>query len=102
MERELVSLHIAILAVLEEDAGAVEAPRQLIAERLAAAGHTIVQQSVIDDSVQLIRAKLLEHVADAGVDVVIVVAGMKTESAGVALDPLITREFTGFSDLLRM
>ncbi len=97
-----MGLNIATLAVCRGESVAGDPPTQLITDRLAAAGHRIVQQGTIDDSVQRIRAKLLEYVADAGVDVVIVTAGLKTESCGVALDPLVTRGLHGFSDLLRM
>lgn len=102
MERVFVGLDIAVLAVSEAASIAADPPSQAIVDRLRDAGHRIVQQHQIGDSVQLIRAKLLEHIADSTIDVVIVVAGMNTESAGIALDPLITRGLNGFSDLLRM
>ncbi len=97
-----MGLNIATIAVSGGEPVAGDSSTQLIVERLAAAGHRIVQQGTVDDSVQRIRAKLLELIADAGIDVVIVTADLKTESCGVALDPLVTRGLHGFSDLLRM
>ncbi len=97
MEREFIGLNIAVLAVTESSAEAMK----LVAQRLGEAGH-VVSQGSIEDSVQLIRARLLEYIADPGTDVVIVLSGVRTESAGIALDPLITRGLNGFSDLLRM
>lgn len=102
MERVFIGLNIAVLAVAEAESGASDACRRLAVDRLGGAGHTIAQESAIDDNVQQIRAKLLEYIADAGIDVVVVVAPTKSESAGIALDPMITRPLDGFSDLLRM
>ncbi len=99
MEREFIGLNIAVLAVSEAESSG-EAMK-LIVDRLGEAGH-VVSQGSIEDSVQLIRARLLEQIADPGVDVVLVLAGLLTESVGIALDPLITRGLDGFSDLLRM
>ncbi len=97
-----MGLNIATLAVSGEESVAGDPPTQLITDQLTAVGHKIVQRGTVDDSVQRIRAKLLELIADAGVDVVIVTADLKTDSCGVALDPLVTRGLQGFSDLLRM
>ncbi len=99
MEREFIGLNIAVLAVSEAESSAE--PGALIAERLGDAGHA-VSRGTIEDSVQLIRAQLLEQIANPRIDVVILLAGMNSESAGIALDPLITRGLNGFSDLLRM
>lgn len=99
MERGFIKLNIAVLAVSEP--GASDDATKLVVDRIGEAGHA-VSASPIEDSVQRIRARLLELVADAGVDVVIVLAGLQTESAGLALDPLITHGLNGFSDLLRM
>lgn len=99
MEREFIGLNIAVLAVSEAESSA-EAMKLLV-DRLGEAGH-FVSQGSIEDSVQLIRARLLEQIADPGVDVVLVLAGIPTESVGIALDPLVTRGLAGFSDLLRM
>jgi molybdenum cofactor biosynthesis protein B len=99
MEREFIGLNIAVIAVSEVESSGDAT--KVVADRLGEAGH-VVKAAAIDDSVQLIRARLLEHIADPGVDVVIVLAGLRSESAGIALDPLITRGLDGFSDLLRM
>ena len=98
MEREFIGLNIAVLAVSEAESGEA---MKLIVDRLGEAGH-MVSQGSIEDSVQLIRARLLANIADPSVDVVLVLAGLETESVGIALDPLITRGLDGFSDLLRM
>jgi len=102
MERVFIGLNIAVLAVSEPEPSASDACSRLVVEQLGGAGHTIAQQTVLDDNVQQIRAKLLEHVADAGIDVVVVISSTRSESAGIALDPMITRPLHGFSDLLRM
>ena len=102
MERVFQSLNIAVVAVSEVAFLADEPSAQLIIDRLSAAGHQITQRAVVADAVQPIRALLLEHIADAAVDVVIMVAGLKSEATGVALDRFVTHPLHGFSDLLRM
>ncbi|MBA3462122.1 MAG: hypothetical protein H0T46_19335 [Deltaproteobacteria bacterium] len=102
MERGFIGLNIAVLAVSEAESIEVDRPSQLAIEQLSSAGHKLVQKTTVGDTAQLIRAKLLEHVADSEVDVVVVIVSMKSDAAGIALDPLITRPLDGFSDLLRM
>ena len=102
MERGFIGLNIAVLAVSEAESIEADRPSQLAIEQLANAGHKLVQKTTVSDTAQLIRAKLLEHIADSEVDVVVVIVSMKSDAAGVALDPLITRPLNGFSDLLRM
>jgi molybdenum cofactor biosynthesis protein B len=102
MERVFESLNIAVVAVSEVAFLADEPSAQLIIDRMSAAGHKITQRAVVADAVQPIRALLLEHIADAAIDVVIIVAGLQSEATGVALDRFITHPFHGFSDLLRM
>src|SRR4051812_28407068 len=102
MERVFWSLNIALVAVSEAESIEADAPSQVAIDRLVDAGHMVVQKALIADNVQLIRAKLLEHIADSEVDVVVLITGVTSETAGVALDPLITKPLDGFSDLLRM
>lgn len=101
MERGFIGLDIAVLAVSDATTIAEDVPARIAIEKLEAAGHRIVARERIDDSLQLIKAKYLEWIADSQVDVVIVVSSGKTEAASDALAPLVTKPLAGFSDLFR-
>lgn len=102
MGREFLGVNVAVLAVSEAISIADEPAALLVVDRLTAAGHRVLAQAVVADSVQAIRAELLRWIADAEIDAVIVTAGIATEHAGAALAPLLTRRLPGFADLLRM
>jgi len=101
MERGFIGLNVAVLAVGDALAISDEPPAQLTVDRFTQAGHKVVATAVVGDFVQVIRAKLLEWVADPTIDVIIATAGTKTEYAAAALAPLVTKPLVGFSDLFR-
>lgn len=101
MERGFIGLDIAVLAVSDAATIADDAVARVVLEKLEAAGHRVVARERIDDSLQLIKAKYLEWIADSQVDVVIVISGAKSESASEALAPLVTKPLAGFADLFR-
>ena len=103
MDRGFIGLDIAVLAVsatpLADDASA-----RLVIEKLEAAGHRVVAREHVDDaatSVTEIATLYRRWIADAHVDVVIVVSGARSEAASEALAPLATRPLAGFTDLFR-
>lgn len=99
MERDLVGVNIAVLAVSDapEDPSA-----KLIVERLGAIGHKILAHKTVQDSEKAIRGQLLDWMADPQIEVVIATAGIETVSAGHALATLVTRPLPGFADLFRL
>jgi len=101
MERGFIGLNVAVLAIGDALAITDEPPAQLVIDRFTASGHRVVAQAVAGDFLQVIRAKLLEWIADPTIDVVVATAGTKTEYAAAALAPLVTRPLVGFSDLFR-
>ena len=101
MERGFIGLDIAVLAVSEVATVAEVVPARVVIEMLEGAGHRVVARERVDDSIQLIRAKYLEWIADANIDVVIVISSAKMESASEALGPLVTRRLAGFAELVR-
>lgn len=101
MERGFIKLNVAVLVIGDALTFADEPPAQIVIERFSTAGHILVAQSIVQDTLQGIRAKFLEFIADPGVDVVLALAGTKTEYGTAALAPLVTRPLVGFSDLFR-
>jgi len=101
MERGFIGLNVAVLAIGDALTIGDEPPAQLVVDRFTQAGHKVVAQAVAGDFVQVIRAKLLEWIADPTIDVVVATAGTRTEHAASALAPLVTKPLVGFSDLFR-
>lgn len=101
MERGFIGLNVAVLAIGDALTIADEPPAQLIVDRFTTAGHKVVAQAVVGDFLQTIRAKLLEWVADPSVDVILAIAGTRTEYGAAALAPLVTKPLIGFADLFR-
>lgn len=101
MERGFIGLDIAVLAVSDAATVAEDVPARIVIEKLESAGHRITARERIDDSLQLIKAKYLEWIADSQIDVIIVTSGAKSESASEALAPLVTKPLSGFADLFR-
>src|SRR6266550_7988849 len=102
MEPGMVGVNIAVLAVTDKPTVADEPSAKLILDRLTGVGHRIVAQEVVRDSESAIRAQLLLWIADPIVEVVIAAVGIDSDSAGDALEPLVTKSLRGFSDLFRM
>ncbi|MGE3767432.1 MAG: molybdenum cofactor biosynthesis protein, partial [Kofleriaceae bacterium] len=97
MERGFIGLDIAVLAVSDAATVAEDVPARIVIEKLESAGHRITARERIDDSLQLIKAKYLEWIADSQIDVIIVTSGAKSESASEALAPLVTKPLSGFA-----
>jgi len=102
MERELVQVNIAVLAVADAPTSAGDAIGKLIVDRLTEAGHRVIARETVKDSVQRIRAHFLNWIADPDIDVVLVTKGLDTVATTDALEPLVTRPLAGFRDLFRM
>jgi molybdenum cofactor biosynthesis protein B len=104
MEREFIPVRIAVLTVSDTRTHETDASGQLIADRLAAAGHEIVAREIVVDSELIIRAQLAQWIADPGVDVVIATGGTGVTPRDVtpeALAPLVTKPIPGFGELFR-
>lgn len=98
---EPVSVQFAILAVTR-GAASVDPPELAIAgQRATAAGHKIVAEKTITDDEGAIRGQLQAWIADASIDVVLVLAGADTDAAAKALKPLVSEVLPGFTDLFR-
>jgi molybdenum cofactor biosynthesis protein B len=95
-------LHIAVLTV--SDTRDVETDRSgaLLAERVEAAGHRLIDRTIVPDDVGAIQAQLRHWIADPQVDLVITTGGTGFSARDVtpeAVQPLFRREMDGFSVL---
>jgi len=71
-----------------------------LAERIVAAGHTLVARTIVPDDRAAIRSAVLAGVADASVDVVVTTGGTGFTGRDVTpetLEPLFDKRMEGFS-----
>ena len=104
MERQFVSVNVAVLTVSDTRTLATDTSGRLIVDRLTEVGHRIVAHEIVVDSELKIRAKLAQWIADDGVDVVIATGGTGVTPRDVtpeALAPLVTKHIPGFGELFR-
>jgi molybdenum cofactor biosynthesis protein B len=102
MEREFLSVRIAVLTV--SDTRSIEDDRsgQTLVERIAEAGHLLADRAIVTDDVAAIREKVLSWSRDAAVDVVITTGGTGFTGRDVtpeALEPIFEKRMDGFSEV---
>ena len=93
-------LRIAVLTVSDTRTAETDKSGDLLAERLAAAGHELAGRAIVADEVEAIRAQVKAWVADPEVDIVITTGGTGFAPRDVtpeAIKPLFRREMDGFS-----
>jgi molybdenum cofactor biosynthesis protein B len=104
MEREFVSIRLAVLTVSDTRTLADDTSGAYIADRFGAAGHQIVARDIVKDSELEIRGRLARWIADPEIDVVIATGGTGVTPRDVtpeALAPLVTKPIPGFGELFR-
>jgi molybdopterin adenylyltransferase len=104
MEREFISVNVAVLTVSDTRTEATDTSGQYIVDRMTEAGHRVVDRALVIDVETHIRAQLAKWIADPGIDVVITTGGTGVTPRDVtpeALAPLITKHVPGFGELFR-
>jgi molybdenum cofactor biosynthesis protein B len=93
-------LRIAVLTVSDTRTEETDKSGGLLAERLAAAGHSLAAKAIVGDEVEAIRAKVEAWVADPSVEIVLTTGGTGFAPRDVtpeALRPLFRRDVDGFA-----
>ncbi|WP_027283670.1 molybdenum cofactor biosynthesis protein B [Rubritepida flocculans] len=103
--RTFVPVNIALLTVSDTRDLASDRSGDALAERIAAAGHRLVDRGIVKDEAALIEAKLRGWIADPEVDCVITTGGTGITGRDVtpeAFARVLEKEITGFGELFRM
>jgi molybdopterin adenylyltransferase len=98
-------LNIAVLTVSDTRTEADDRSGDVLAERLAAAGHRLAARAIVRDDADLIAARFRAWIADPGVDVVISTGGTGVTGRDVtpeALRAVAEKRIEGFGELFRM
>ena len=101
MERDFVSVNVAVLAIADDPPNADLATVKIVADKLTTVGHRIVAREIVKDSESSIRQQLAKWITDPNIDVVIATGGIESAAAPAALKPLVTQTLPGFTDLFR-
>jgi molybdenum cofactor biosynthesis protein B len=104
-ERPFRPLNIAVLTVSDSRTPADDRSGDLLAQRLTAAGHRLVDRALVKDDADQIAARLVTWIDDKGVDVVISTGGTGVTGRDVtpeALERVAEKLIPGFGELFRM
>ena len=103
--RAFLPVNIAILTVSDTRTTANDASGDLLAERIAAAGHHLAHRALEQDDAACIEALLRAWIADPAVDVVLTTGGTGITGRDVtpeAFDHVLEKRIEGFGELFRM
>lgn len=98
-------LKIALLTVSDSRDASTDRSGDLLAERIRAAGHELVDRAIVKDEADLIAARFRAWIEDPGVEVVISTGGTGVTGRDVtpeALDRVVEKKIPGFGELFRM
>ena len=73
--REFISLGIAVLTVSDSRTEADDSSGRLLAERVEAAGHRLIEKRIVPDDIYRIREIISRWIADEAVNVVLATGG---------------------------
>ena len=97
-------VNIALLTVSDTRGPGDDTSGDLLAERIRAAGHKIIERAILRDDTALITARLHNWIDDEHIDVVISTGGTGLTGRDVtpeALDRVKTKDIPGFGELFR-
>lgn len=101
---DFIPVKIALLTVSDTRNEETDTSGRLLAERLAAAGHCLVEKVILPDSIYRIRALVSKWIADPAVEVVISTGGTgmtDRDHTPEAITPLLDKNIDGFGELFR-
>ena len=100
--RAFIPVRIAVLTVSDSRALADDKSGDILAARIAEAGHVLADRKIVRDEVEEIRAIVGAWIADKGIDVVITTGGTGFTGRDVtpdALEPIFDKRMDGFSEV---
>lgn len=101
-KRSFLPIRIAVLTVSDTRTRADDRSGDLLAERIATAGHVLAGREIVPDEPDEIRTIVSRWIADANVDVVITTGGTGFTGRDVtpeAIEPLFEKRMDGFSEV---
>jgi molybdopterin adenylyltransferase len=103
-QRPFLPVHIAVLTVSDTRTLETDRSGQSLVDCAIAAGHLIVERTIIRDQMLEIREQLANWIATPKVEVILVTGGTGVTPRDVtpeALAPLVSKPIPGFGELFR-
>jgi len=103
--RQFVPLKIAVLTVSDTRSMADDKSGATLSERIKAAGHIMVERTIVPDDIEAIRARVKEWIEAPAVDVIITTGGTGFTGRDVtpeAIEPLFEKKMEAFAALFLM
>lgn len=104
-ELEFQSLNIAVLTVSDTRTLETDTSGALLADRIAEAGHTLIDRSLVRDEIDTIAAQVYAWITDKKVDAVISTGGTGLTGRDItyeAVTPLFEKRIEGFDTVWHM
>jgi molybdenum cofactor biosynthesis protein B len=102
--RNFAALDIAVLTVSDSRTEETDKSGKLLADRLQAAGHRLVEKRIVPDDVYQIRAVVAGWIANDDVNAVITTGGTGVtgrDGTPEAVSPLLDKTIDGFGEMFR-
>jgi molybdenum cofactor biosynthesis protein B len=102
--RPFKPINIAVLTVSDTRTAADDTSGDILAARVASAGHSLAARAIVRDDPNLIVAQLEQWIDDPAIDAVVSTGGTGLTGRDVtpeALDRIKTRDIPGFGELFR-
>lgn len=100
--RTFIPVAFAVLTVSDTRELADDKSGQVLADRIAEAGHRLAGRAIVKDDVDAIRAQVTQWISEPGIDVVISTGGTGFTGRDVtpdAIEPLFEKRMDGFSEV---
>ena len=102
--RTFIPINIALLTVSDTRGPEDDTSGDILAARIAEAGHSLAARTILEDDAAIIAKQLRAWTADPGVDAVVSTGGTGLTGRDVtpeALDAVKTKDIPGFGELFR-
>jgi molybdenum cofactor biosynthesis protein B len=102
--RPFVPLNVAVLTLSDSRTPDNDTSGDLIAEKLAGAGHRIAARTIVREDLDKLRAQFATWVNDPNIDVIISTGGTGMTQRDLTIEatmPLIAKHIPGFGELFR-
>ena len=102
--RTFIPINIALLTVSDTRGPEDDTSGDILAARIAEAGHSLAARTILEDDAAIIAEQLRAWTADPGVDAVVSTGGTGLTGRDVtpeALDAVKTKDIPGFGELFR-
>src|SRR3982751_6500783 len=103
--KPFVPLKFAVLTISDSRELADDKSGATLSERIKAAGHIVVERSIVPDDVETIRARVKEWIAGPLVDVIVTTGGTGFTGRDVtpeAIEPLFEKRMEAFAIAFHM